>query len=103
MTSYRATLVERSEARTLVEIGFGEPADNDRIVRDALEAIAALSLEGGRLLCFNGRASLPAAMAICHAVAHLYAYVACFDPKLAKYVVVTAHGPEYRPGDLLES
>jgi CRISPR-associated protein Csx3 len=40
-------------------------------------------------------------MALAHAVAHLYGYVACYDPKLQGYVVAISHDPSVRPGDLL--
>jgi CRISPR-associated protein Csx3 len=40
-------------------------------------------------------------MALAHAVAHLYGYVACYDPKLQGYVVAISHDPSFRPGQLL--
>jgi len=84
-----------------VEIGFGTPAENDRIVPDAISAIASLGLTGGAGICFNGRASLPVAMAISHAVAHLYGFVACFDPKMERFIVAVSHKSGFKPGDLL--
>ncbi len=41
-------------------------------------------------------------LALAHAVAHLYQTVACWDPKLERFVVVISHSPVHRPGDLLE-
>lgn len=87
---------------TTVRIAFGEPATNDRIVRDAIEALAQLSLDGGKGIKFNGAASLPVAMALAHAVAHRYGFVAIFDPKLGKYVVAISHDPALRAGELVE-
>ena len=103
MSTYIAQ--KRSEdvnGRTTIEVAFGpDKADNDKIVPDAIRAIEALELQGGRLICIDGAASLPAAMAIAHAVCHLYSYVACYDPKLHRFVVAIAHGPEHKPGELL--
>jgi CRISPR-associated protein Csx3 len=41
-------------------------------------------------------------MVLCHKVAHLFGAVACFDPKLAKYVVAISHDPAYAVGDLID-
>jgi len=85
-------------------ISFGDTAgSNTQIVPDAIAAISALKLSGGHGIHFNGRASLPVAMALAHAVAHLYEYVACFDPKLQGYVVAISHHATIRPGELLPS
>ncbi len=89
-----------------LKIGFGQPAQNDQIVSEVIETLEAMKtsgeLAGGKLVKINGPASLPVAMAIGHAVAHLYEVVACFDPKLAKYVVAVSHGVDHRPGDLID-
>lgn len=84
-----------------IELGIATPGDNGVLVPDALEALAALSLQGGAGIRFTGRISLPVAMALSHAVAHLYGYVAMFDPKLEQYVVAVSHKPGIKPGDLL--
>ena len=100
---YHATLgPERLDGLTLVLLNFGAPANNDLIVPDAIKAIQALNLKGGRGILLHGPSSLPVAMAIAHAVAHLYQFVACNDPKMGKFVVVISHTPERRPGDLIE-
>jgi CRISPR-associated protein Csx3 len=85
-----------------VRIGFGQPGTNDRIVPDAVAALAELRLQGGRGIKFTGAASLPVAMALAHAVAHLYGYVAVFDPKLEKYVVAISHDPSLTVGVLID-
>ena len=103
---YRIQLAPRAAPRydglVVLAISFAGPAPNNLIVPAAIEALAALHLTGGRGILFNGPASLPVAMALAHAVAHLYQFVACFDPKLGRYVVAISHTPDYRPGDLLE-
>ncbi len=102
-TSYTVTLETNADpSGTLLRIDFAQPASNDRIVVDAQRAISKLSLPGGPLLKFNGPASLPVAMTLCHAVAHRYAAVAVFDPKLGKYVVCVSHDPAMPIGTLLE-
>lgn len=85
----------------LLKIGFGAPAQNDQIVKDAAAALEGLKLEGGRLVLLNGPASLPVAIVLGHGVSHLYAAVACFDPKLAAYVVSVTHDPELALGQLI--
>ena len=104
MPYYHAELAPpRPDGLTQVNIHFAEPAaGNDLIVPAALAAIAALELKGGRGILFHGPASIPVAMALAHAVAHLYQFAACFDPKLARYVVAISHAATPRPGDLLE-
>ena len=84
-----------------LRLSFGEPAQNDRIVKDAVEAIASLKLGGGKGVKLNGPCSVPAAIAIGHAVAHLFGFVAFFDPKLRHFVVCVSHDPGVRPGDLI--
>lgn len=94
------------EDGNILRVGFGDPAQNDQIVRDAKarldEMVASGELAGGRVIKINGPASLPVAMAIAHAIGHLYEVVAVFDPKIAKYVVSVSHGAEYKAGDLLD-
>jgi CRISPR-associated protein Csx3 len=95
--------VQSSEAGVdTVEIGFGDcPATNDELVPAATAALASLSLGGGEGIRFTGPASLPVAMALAHQVAHLYGYVACWDPKLSAFVVAISHHPRYRSGQRL--
>ena len=76
----------------LLRLAFGEPAQNDQIVRDAVSALESLQLSGGQTVYLNGPASLPVAVAITHGVAHLFGEVAVFDPKMAGYVVAVSHG-----------
>lgn len=91
----------RPDGFTVLQTRFGQPAENDRVVPAAIDAIQSLRLPGGPGVLFNGQCSLPAGMALAHAVAHLYQFVACYDPKMGKYVVVISHTPDRRPGDLL--
>lgn len=83
---------EQTPFGVLLRLSFGTPAQNDRIVKDAVLALQELSLLGGETVLLNGPASLPVACAIAHGVAHLYKEVAVFDPKIAGYVVAVSHG-----------
>ena len=85
-----------------MKIGFGSPAQNDQIVKDAVAGVKALNLQGGKVIRLNGPASLPVAIAIGHEVSHLFEAVACFDPKLGKYVVAVSHGTEFTVGQLID-
>lgn len=89
----------------ILRVGFNpnEPANNDKIVQDAVAACEPLRDQAaGKVLKINGSASLPAAMAIGHTFAHLVPAVACWDPKLEKYVVSISHSPDYKLGDLID-
>jgi CRISPR-associated protein Csx3 len=101
MSTYKIQLVD-----SILRVGFGQPAQNDQIVKDAKarldEMVASKELVGGPVLRINGPASLPVAVTIAHAVAHLYEAIAVFDPKLAKYVVAVSHGTAHQAGDLID-
>jgi len=90
----------------ILRVGFGTPAQNDAIVRDAgsrlEELVSSGAMAGGSVIKVNGPASLPVAVVIAHAVSHLYETVAVYDPKLGKYVVSVSHGADYNPGDLID-
>ena len=92
----------------VLHIDFGVPSTNDQIVKDAVARLDAMTkageLSGGGLLKINGPASLPVAMVLAHKLSHLFAAIACFDPKLSKYVVVISHSPnpDYVVGNLLD-
>ncbi|KAF0250250.1 MAG: CRISPR-associated protein [bacterium] len=101
MSTYEIKLVSDN----ILKISFAAPAQNDQIVKDVNNQLKQMiengELLGGELLKVNGPASLPVAMVIAHHVGHLYQAIACFDPKLAKYVVSIAHGDKYSIGDLI--
>jgi CRISPR-associated protein Csx3 len=89
-----------------LKIGFGEPAQNDRIVRDVVARLAEMEqageLNGGGVIKINGPASLPVAVAIAHAVLHKFTAVGVYDPKMNKYVIAATHDPAYTVGDLID-
>jgi CRISPR-associated protein Csx3 len=101
-TSYNINLAEGG----ILKVGFGAPAQNDQIVREARtrldEMIANGELAGGDVIRVNGPASLPVAMVLAHRLAHLYGAIGCFDPKLGRYVVAISHDPSYAVGDLID-
>ncbi len=87
----------------LFKVGFGTPAQNDQIVRDAEKVLGAIfdraddemgtTCQGGTLALVNGPASLPVAVVIAHSLLHRYGAVAVFDPKMSGYVVAASHNP----------
>jgi CRISPR-associated protein Csx3 len=101
-----ASYTIRLEQGNLLKVDFGEPAQNDRIVRDAGQRLDELiesgEIAGGELIRINGPASIPVAMVLAHRLSHLYQAVACYDPKLSRYVVAIAHGDQYHIGDLVD-
>lgn len=102
MAAYNISL----DAFGVLRISFGDPSQNDQIVKDAdarlKEMIRLGEVSGGKLMKINGPASLPVGMVLAHGLSHLYQAIACYDPKLSKYVVAIAHGSEYRVGDLID-
>jgi CRISPR-associated protein Csx3 len=100
MSSYKIS-AEKTPAGVLLRVAFGDAAQNDRIVVDAVAALDECKLTGGETVLINGPASLPVAMALSHGVTHLFKEVACFDPKINAYVVAVSHGGR-RIGDLIK-
>lgn len=92
--------------QSVLKVGFGDSATNAEIVQDAAARLAEIKasggLQGGALLRVNGPASLPCAFVLGHAVSHAYDAVAVWDPKLSKYVVSVAHGPNFELGQLVD-
>ncbi|MFK0730297.1 MAG: CRISPR-associated protein Csx3 [Gloeotrichia echinulata GP01] len=90
----------------ILRINFGEPAQNDQIVKDAAARLEEMAksgeLVGGPLLKINGPVSIPVAFVLAHKLAHIYGAVAFFDPKLCKYVISITHNPAYKVGDLID-
>jgi CRISPR-associated protein Csx3 len=104
LLSYKISLEKEGED-DLLKIGFGTEAHNDKIVKDAaklLDDLMETKLKGGRLLKINGPASLPVAMHLSHKLSHLYSAIACYDPKLRKYVISISHDPDYPLGTLID-
>jgi CRISPR-associated protein Csx3 len=102
MSTYNIVVNSVVDGITTLKLSFGAPAQNDMIVRDAVAAVKALQLTGGKLVKLDGPASLPVAVAISHEVGHLFGVVACYDPKIAKFVVAVSHDPDFTVGDLID-
>jgi CRISPR-associated protein Csx3 len=102
MLTYNITL----EDDHTLKIGFGTPAQNDKIVKDATKSLDEMiktgQISGGEIMRINGPSSIPVAMVLAHGLGHLYQALACYDPKLNKYVVAIAHGDKYQIGDLID-
>lgn len=100
MTTYNISF---NPENSVLSIGFGEPAQNDQIVKDAITGVKAVKDQlHGHVLKVNGAASLPVGFALASEVAHVVKAVAVFDPKLQKYVVAISHDPAYVIGDLID-
>lgn len=102
MTAYNISIDKDQNGDIILRLSFGEPAQNDRIVRDALKRLDELNIYGGKIIKINGPASLPVAVAIAHHILHKFSYIGVYDPKLNKYVIAVAHGPEHKAGDLID-
>lgn len=102
MSTHYTVTIDLNAPATTLKLAFGEPAQNDLIVRDAVATVRALDLKGGKVVRLNGPASLPVAIAIAHEIGHIYGVVATFDPKLGRYVVAVSHDPSFTIGDLID-
>jgi CRISPR-associated protein Csx3 len=89
-----------------LSIGFNPemPANNDQIVKDAAELCKenAGAIAGAKCLKITGAASLPVAMVLAHAFCHTVQAIACFDPKLQKFVVCISHSADFAVGQLVD-
>jgi CRISPR-associated protein Csx3 len=98
----------------LYRVGFGSPAQNDQIVKDALTQLEEIeqnreikeaSDETGptlqELALINGPASLPVSLVLGKHLDQRFKAIAVFDPKLSKYVVSISNGSQYSAGDLI--
>ena len=102
MTTFNVTLGDKIADFQQVSISFGTPATNQEIVIDAALGFRAIAKQlHGTVVAINGAASLIAALAIAHEVAHITKAVAAFDPKLGKYVVAISHDSSYKVGSVL--
>ena len=101
-----STYIITRDHDSILRVGFGEPSDNDRIVKEAVARLEAMrlagDLSGGGLLKINGPASLPVGIVLGHQLSHLFKAIAYFDPKLNQYVVVISHSSDYTVGDLID-
>ncbi|MCE2401158.1 CRISPR-associated protein Csx3 [Candidatus Poribacteria bacterium] len=93
---------------SILRVGFGTPSDNTQMVKDAAARLDAMQnageLSGGGLLKINGPASLPVAMFLGHRLSQLYEAIACFDPKMNKYVIAISRSsnPSYAVGNVID-
>lgn len=97
-----ATITATEGGISTVHTEFGTPASNDVLVGEVGDALSGLHLDGGRGVKFTGPMSIPMAFAIAHLVGHRYGFVACYDPKLSKFVVAISHEPSVRVGQLID-
>jgi CRISPR-associated protein Csx3 len=94
------------EDAVLLRLSFADPATNEVIVREVEAIMRRLKendLKGGKIVLLNGAASLAVIAVITHHLAHLFATVAVYDPKLEAYLVVVNHGPGFKVGELIHA
>lgn len=98
-----SAVIVNGAAGTLLKVGFGEPAQNDEIVREVEAKLNELKANGlgGAVALINGPASLPVAVVIGHHLAHQFGAIGVFDPKMAGYVVSASHGSGHKVGDVI--
>ncbi len=79
--------------------------DGDLVAKEAAEKIDNLietqQIKGGNLIKVNGKASVLVSFIIAHKLAHLYANVLVFDPKIDGYVTTIRHGGNLAIGDFI--
>ncbi|PJF37974.1 MAG: CRISPR-associated protein Csx3 [Phototrophicales bacterium] len=101
MKYFNVELQEVTEAKVLMNVGFGEPADNHTIVRELDNNIDAIAGKlHGKYVFINGRMSLPVAFVIAHALAHIAKAIFVYDPKMTEYICVVTHDPNVKLGDV---
>jgi CRISPR-associated protein Csx3 len=99
----------------VLRVGFNRnlPAQGDRIVRDALEALEQMidsgQIPGGERILIDGPQTVAVAYVLAHRLGHLYQTVAVLDPKIGRkgyktFIVTITHGsPENYVGKLIET
>lgn len=102
MSSYKIEIAAQDQISVTLKVAFGVPAQNDEIILCASNLMDELTIPHGRVVKVNGPASLPVAMLLAHTLAHISKAVACYDPKMAAYVVAITHDPAYPLGSLIE-
>ena len=99
---YKIEISAQDSNKAVLNIGFGEPATNSEIVKEATEKSLSIKEElHGKLVLLNGPASLPVAVAIAHQFGHVAAAIGVYDPKLAGYVIAVSHNPAYTVGQVI--
>jgi len=101
MAAYSVEILSKDADLVVLKLAFGEAAQNDEIVKDAVAAVRALELNGGKAVALNGPASLPVAVALAHELCHIFGSVLVFDPKMAAYVCAVSHDPGRKVGDVI--
>ena len=101
MATYKISVESPKEGIVLYRVAFGDPAQNDQIVRDAARALDDLPPAEGGLALINGPASLPVAVLLGHRLSHRHGGVAVYDPKLGSYIVAVSHDPRWVVGSLV--
>lgn len=86
----------------VIKIGFGEPTTNANIVSEVASTAPEIAAKcHGKVVLFNGPASLPVALCLAHTFAHVTRSVGVYDPKIAGYIICISHDPAYSVGAVI--
>ena len=89
----------------VLKVGFGARTDNDVIAREAHHRLNEMNDRGEfddiDLVKINGPMSMPVAMVLALELAAWCRVVACYDPKLDRYVVVASEDSGHPIGELI--
>jgi CRISPR-associated protein Csx3 len=90
----------------VIKVSFGNPAQNNVIVKDALVRLNEMAdngeLSGRGAILIDGPTTLAVGMVISHALADRFQVIGVLDPKLSAYVVVISNDPLVKVGDLIK-
>jgi CRISPR-associated protein Csx3 len=87
-----------------LKIGFGgDTATGDKIIKAINDGLKALDLPGGPgVVKVTGPVTTPGAAVLGHLLAHKFAAVGFWDPKLQKFLIAITHDPKWDVGDLID-
>ncbi len=102
MTTYKIEFKEE-----ILGIDFGEPAQNDQLVKDTAAGLGEMAqlgeLLGGKLFRINGPVSIPVAFVLAHQLAHIDIFRdQFFRPKSGLCVISITHNPAYKLRELID-
>ena len=104
--AYNMELSTRGDGVKVLKVGFGRPAQNDELVREAVQKVRDIAMSGeiyAKDVVINGPASLPVAMALAHELGHVAKSVRVFDPKLNTDIVSVSHDPSGSVGKKIDA
>jgi CRISPR-associated protein Csx3 len=108
MTTYNinARQSEINHIITILDVGFGLPATNQEIVRDAynnrINEMIKCNVIDSNVVLINGPISTPVLGCITTQLKSIVPAIGIFDPKLQGYVIYYSVNNVYSVGDLID-